>query len=266
MKKAVVTAVLAGMISAVVFPWPARAEAEGEPVKVSLEALYAERYIWRGMPVNEEAVLQPSLTLSNGGFSLNFWGNVDLTDYGEEAGYGDEEGNATEIDYTGSYERNLGPVILGVGFVNYTFPHVGLAPTTEVFASLGLDMPLSPSITCYVDEVAEGANYTSVDLSHSFDLFESGGVSMAAELSAHAGYANGKNVETYYDTLDHAAWHDWSAGVALPVSLGGGFSLTPAYQYSSLWDEDIRDEVDDNRDMDPEAGVFMISLAWSGEL
>ncbi len=263
MKKAAVTMVLAVVMSGLL---PAVATAEEDKVGVSLEAMYAERYIWRGIPINEEAVLQPSLTLSDKGFSLNFWGNVDLTDYGEEAGYGDEQGNATEIDYTGAYERSVGPVNLGIGFSNYTFPHVGLAPTTEVFVSAGFDVPLSPSVTCYVDEVAEGANYTSIDLSHSFDLFESGGISVAADIGAHAGYANDKNVETYYGVLDDAAWHDWSASVAFPISMGQGFYLTPAYVYNSLWDADIRDEVDDNWDMDPEAGIFTISLGWTGEL
>ncbi len=256
------------MISALIMVclMPAAAGAADDKIGVSLEALYAESYIWRGMPVNEETVLQPSLTLSGNGFSLNFWGNVDLTDWGEQAGYGDESGNATEIDYTGAYERSVGPLNLSIGFANYTFPHTGLSPTTEVFISAGLDVLLSPSVTCYVDQVAEGANYTSIDLSHSFDLYESGDWAVQANVSAHAGYANDKNVQTYYGLSDNSAWHDWSAGVALPVSMKGGFYLAPAYTYSSLWHEDIRDRVDDNWKMSPRAGVFTVSIGWSGDL
>lgn len=239
--------------------------ADEAAVALGLDLTYAESYRWRGMPLNEEPVLQPSLTLAGGGFSINVWANLDLTDFGEKAGYGDERGNATEVDYTASYERAFGPLTVALGFANYTFPHQGLAPATEAFIGAALDLPLSPSVTIYLDQTAEGANYTSIDFGHDFELWEQGEIGVGLAFAAHVGYANDKFVRIYYDESDRAAWHDWSAGVSLPISLGYGFSITPSYLYSALWDRDLRDEVKKGWDRKAEAGIFLISLAWSGE-
>lgn len=256
-----------GMVLCVLIAGAGQAAAE-DKLEVGVDLTHAERYIWRGIPLNQEYVLQPSLTVGKSGFYVNFWSNLDMTDYGDskKIGYGDETGNATEIDFSAGYEQSFDKVTLGFGFINYTFPHTGLAATTEVYGSIGLDVPLSPSLTAYVDEdAAEGASYVSLDIGHSFGLWESGDASVAFDLSGHLGYADGKWVRTYYGINKDARFNDWSASAALPVSFGYGVSLTPAYVYSSLMTDQIRDQID-LAGLEKEVGIFTLTLSLAGEI
>lgn len=252
----------AAMIAALLTVAPGAMALEG-----AVDATWAQRYVWRGIPVNEEAVIQPSITLSGEQFSLNVWANMDLTDWGEGAGYGDESGDFTEVDYTGSFQAGLGPAELGAGFITYTFPnHSEWGPalsTTEAWLSLGFDVPLSPSLAWYLDvddQPSEGAGYMSLDLGHSFEL----GEFAALELSGHLGWANHKFLKFYYQINEESDLHDWSAGVSLLVSLPGGLYLAPGYYYTSLLEDESRDVVEDEWDLDTEAGIFMVSVDWNG--
>ena len=280
MRKVMVSAVVffAGIIA--VFT---TAKAEG--LEVSLDVTYAERYIWRGIPLNQESVLQPSLTVGNGGFYINVWSNVDLTDWGDHGyiGYGDESGRPTEIDFSAGYEASLDRMNIGFGFSNYTLPHqkeIGSVATTEIYASLAVDAPLSPSLSVYVDEdIAEGAVYTAFDIGHSFDLWESGEALIALDLSGHLGHANHKFIKTYY-IKDNGniikiedTFHDWGAMVALPISLGKGVSVTPAYSYSSIMNDRLREFYGDKGDhmngqigFDKEVGIFTLTLSLCGKV
>lgn len=235
-----------------------------EGAEVSLEATCAGRYIWRGMPINEEPVIQPSMDISDSGFSLNVWGSIDTTDWGErEGGYEDQTGNLAEIDSTASYGNSLGPVSFSVGFITYTFPNIQLDSTLEAFAGLSLDVPLSPSVTSYWDEgLARGANYLSFDVGHSFSLWESAEISIGLDLFAAAAYANKEFNEAYYG-LEDDDWHDWSVGASLPVSLKYGFSLTPGFFHSSIIDGDIREVIEDGWELSPDNDVLTLSLGWS---
>ncbi len=247
--------------------------AAGENTGVGVDVTYATQYVWRGMPLNDEGVVQPSVTITDGGLELVVWGNVDATDWGEtEGGYGDETGNLTEVDYVASYTHELGPVALTGGFAAYTFPNTGWLSTTEVFAAIGVDVPASPTLTYNMDvdvEGSESAGYLGFDLSHSFPLYETDGFSLELGLGGHVGYASRAYLNQYYAGpedlgTDEDKWHDWSASVSLPVNLSGGFYVTPAFAYSSLIDEDLRDEVELAWDREPENGVFTVSLGWAG--
>jgi uncharacterized protein (TIGR02001 family) len=239
---------------------------EVESAQVSLSAAYATRYLWRGITLNRDPVVQPSVNLEQGGFSLNFWGSVDTTDWGENAGYGDRTGRLTETDYTGEYSRDLAEkVSLALGFITYTYPNTELDSTTEIYFRLGLDVPLQPTLSYYVDEdAAGGAAYYGLDLSHGFKLWESGERSVELDLAGHLAFANSKFIRPYYGfDVDNGAWHDWSGEVSLPCALGHGITVTPAYLYTSLLDERLRRATSGfGHDISPDNHVFTLSLAW----
>jgi len=276
MRKCVVLTAVMGMLMVMVAP-----AAMAEELGVGIDITYADRYVWRGIPINEEAVLQPSIDLSKGGFNLNAWGNMDLTDWGESddnpyGDYGDESGDFTEIDYTGGYSAEVGKAILSTGFITYTFPNhtewgTGLS-TTEIFFGLGFDVPLSPSITTYIDVDnqgkggSEGANYTSFDMGHSFELYSADNMSLGLDFSGHLGYANHKFLKFYYGINEESDFHDWSASAGLPISLPMGIYITPAYMYTSLMEDESVDLLDDNTELDTATGIFMVSVGWSGEI
>jgi hypothetical protein len=116
------------------------AAAEGLETGVSVDVPVLSAYVWRGQVLNEDAVLQPGLTGTIGGFAVNAWSSLNLDGT-------DTDGEFTEFDWTVSYSQAVGPVELGLGVVQYTFPNSTLEDedgvvsaypgTVEVFVSAG---------------------------------------------------------------------------------------------------------------------------------
>ena len=48
-------------------------------MEVSATLDYYGKYVWRGMLLDKDPVLQPGLAVSVGGFEAGFWGSWDLT-------------------------------------------------------------------------------------------------------------------------------------------------------------------------------------------
>ena len=70
-------------------------------VEYSLDFSVSSAFIWRGIVLNKDAVLQSSATVAGKGFSANIWTNVELTNINNL------RGTITEIDYTFSYEKQI---------------------------------------------------------------------------------------------------------------------------------------------------------------
>lgn len=201
-------------------------------------------YVWRGQVLNKEAVLQPGLTADAYGFSVNAWSSMDLTDQNGS------KSEFTEFDWTLSYSYALDMVELGAGVVAYTFPGVTVeseaedgtvtgeaaAGTTEIFASVGVDVLLAPALTVYydVDEI-EGL-YAVASVGHSFELMEKVGL----DLSASLGFGD-KDYNNGYFGHDKSALNDLVLGAALPITITEEISLTPSISYMMLPDSDLGD-------------------------
>ncbi|HEC03038.1 MAG TPA: hypothetical protein ENI81_05820 [Phycisphaerales bacterium] len=83
------------------------AEDESE-IGFEMTADFFNKYIWRGQNLVDDWVFQPGATVSYGGLSASFWGNLDMTD---ENG---SSGEFSEIDLTLEYSGQFpGIDILG---------------------------------------------------------------------------------------------------------------------------------------------------------
>jgi len=104
-------------------------------------------YVWRGITFTEGLVHQPSITVAHSnGFSLNVWGTMDLDDYNGI------EGEFFEVDITLSYAfPTNGKVSFEVGMIDYLFPNFKGAETKEVYASVGWDLRIAPTVAVYYD-------------------------------------------------------------------------------------------------------------------
>lgn len=217
--------------------------ADDGAVSAGLDLPVLSGYVWRGQVLNDEAVVQPSLTVTKGGLSLNTWGNFNLTDeFSEE---GDQE--FTEVDLTVSYAGSVGPVGYGVGVVEYLFPHQTLGAgtpdatsypgTREVYATLSLsDLPVVPTLSGYYDVDEADGLYLSLGLAYSADL----GGKATLGLSGLVGYATSDDNAFYYG-VDDAAFNDASVGATLSFSPVESLTITPGVQYVTLIDDDIKD-------------------------
>jgi hypothetical protein len=210
-----------------------------EEFAVGLDLSAYSKYVWRGVNLVDDLVLQPSLDLSAYGFGVNVWGNLDLTD---ENG---DQWEFSEVDLTFSYSFALDPVDVSVGAAVYFFPTIG-GNTTELFVAAGLDTVLAPTLTLYQDVDEVDGTYVALSIAHAFDdpfrAGEAAGVS--PELSASLGYGSRKHNEAYYGE-DSASLADLTLGLVVPWSIGDTTTLAASACYSVLVDSGVRDQTSD---------------------
>jgi len=230
--------------------------AEEAKVTGELDLPVLSSYVWRGQVLNDEPVLQPSLTVSKYGFSLNTWANYNLGGGYYNSYAKDNQNDFSEVDLTASYATTVGPtnfpVSVGGGFIQYVFPNQTLPlgtnglgkaypGTHEVYASVGLpSLPLAPTLQVNYDFDAADGFYANLAISQSFEIVKDK-ASLVASASLGAGSAE---YNSYYFGASKTALNDGIIGLALPVTLPAGWTLKPAVQYVCLPDSTIRADAD----------------------
>ena len=218
-------------------------------VSASLDVPVLSAYVWRGQVLNDEAVAQPSMTLSKSGFTFNYWQNVALTD----AQTGDDL-EFTEHDVSVSYNFTCPVTGAGItlGIVNYDFPNQSLPvgdegnislvnDTREAFAVVGFsDVILKPTLSVYYDFKEADGFYGSLSIGHSVELVKDK-ASMDLAFSTGAGSSD---YNAFYFGKDDDALNDGNVSLAIPFKPCSAVTLTPAVQYTWLWDSDIEDAAD----------------------
>ena len=234
--------VVCGMIS--LLGWTAAAADEEPSLSTNVSAAFISKYVWRGQMLNEDFVFQPSVGFGYGGLSASLWGNADMTDYS------DNEWEFTEYDWTVDYSNTvpgLDFLSYSLGAIYYHFPST-TASTTEVYAGLGLDMPLSPTVTIYRDIDEIDGTYVAFSLSHSVDkIFElSPTVPVGMEASASIGWGSSSYNKGYWSNDDanrsvtSNSMQDLTLSLGLPIA-AMGWTITPSANYVTLLDSRVRD-------------------------
>lgn len=231
--------------------------AEDLKVSVDAEALVISKYVWRGLEVNEDPVLQPSLTLAYGGFSFNVWGNMDLTDFGEdECVYTSDcesrAGQFTEIDLTLDYSHSFDKFTLGAGIISYQFPNWDESEDThEVYLALAYDCLLQPALTIYYDFDEVEGFYANFSVGYSFAINDKVGIDLAGSV----GYGDSDYNMAYFG-VDDSALVDANCSVAMPFQVTDKITITPMLNLTSVVDSDLRDSVESNSCCDNETNIY----------
>lgn len=222
---------------------------EAAPVSASLDLPVLSAYVWRGQVLNNNTVIQPSLTVSKSGVSLNTWANYNAA--GEYSGDNNEK--FSEMDLTASYSHSVGPASLGIGVAQYTFPNQTLAvtdgsnttteayPSTyELYVSASLpDVPLAPTLTVYRDlDVIDGF-YAMLGVGHSFALCDKASAALSASIGA-----GDEDYNKGYFGKEQAALNDIVVGLAIPIAVIDSLTIKPAVSYIFLPDSSIADAAD----------------------
>jgi hypothetical protein len=197
------------------------------------------QYFWRGYELSRNSiVIQPSMTIGYQGFSANIWGNLDTKPYSPaNASY---TGTWNETDLTLSYTKTLGLFNVGGGYIYYS-----LAPlnkdaadrndSQELFATVGLNTLLSPTLTLY-KEIDHYRNwYFLLGISHVVELNKM----ISLKLAASASYLLSTDADTYpkFDgkalpTADKFSnFHDGSVSASLPIKATDRITITPMVSY-----------------------------------
>lgn len=249
--------VVAMMILLIVSSVVAPALAEESKVSVEAEVAAVSKYIWRGLEVNEEAVLQPSLTAAYGGFSFNVWGNMDLTDFGEdECIYtSDCESRAwqfTEIDLTLDYSHSFDKFTIGGGIIAYEFPNWEESEDThEIYLAMSYDCLLQPALTIYYDFDEVDGFYANLSIGHSFSINDK----LAIDLSSSIGYGDSDYNLAYFG-VDDSALVDFNCSIALPFQVTDMIAITPLLSFTAVVDSDLQDNVESNSCCDNENNLY----------
>ena len=209
-----------------------------DDVTVDITADYFGKYIWRGQNLDDDPVFQPGLSVGMGNLTVGIWGNMELTDFS------DHRHEFTELDYSLDYSADL-PGLDGIGYslglIYYDFPNTKVKDTTEAYLGWNFDLPLSPSVTWYLDlDEAEGS-YISLGISHSIEQIAelSPDVPVAFEAGASLGWGSG-SYDKYYWGTDQSKLNDLALSASFPFDLGG-WTITPSLNYVTLVSDDIRD-------------------------
>jgi len=218
-------------------PPPSLAGAESETgLLFDLDLAWNSKYVWRGINVTEDPVLQPAITFGYGDLSLNVWANLDTT------AVNDYEWQANEIDYTLDYSASWEKMNFSVGGIFYQFPGLHDVDTVEVYGAVGLDVPSSPTLTVYQDLDEHDGTYMVLSFGHTFeDVWKpSSAVRMGVDVGMSFGYGTRKHNLFYYGA-DASGWADATVTLGLPFAIGEHVTVTPAVHHSWILSDGLSD-------------------------
>ncbi len=204
-------------------------------VKVNGNITGVNKYIWRGMEINKDFVIQTSLTTSVNNISFNIWGNMDTTDYGEKVGYGNQKGEFTEIDLTLSYSHNFELFSLESGIINYTFPNNVSDSTYEIYLSTTLNTILSPTLNLYYDIDEINGFYSNFEVDYPININKK----ISFNISSSIGYGDSKFNRGYFGK-NLSGFVDFNFNTSIYIKLNNYFSITPFLNFSSIINNKLR--------------------------
>jgi hypothetical protein len=224
-------------------------EEEKPTVDFTVSALSA--YIWRGQQQTKDSlVIQPSATVGYKGFTANVWGNLDTNPYSTtSASY---SSNWTETDLTLAYNKAIGPVTAGVGYIYYGLnsPYPG-APdpldTSELFVTLAGNVFLTPTFTVYKDIDHYHEWYFLLGISHTMEFSKM----VSLKLAASGSYLLSEDAATYpkynsnaQPTTDkYSNFHDGVISATLPITPMKYLTIAPTVSWVFPLGDDAKNEM-----------------------
>lgn len=202
-------------------------------------------YVWRGITLNADAVVQPSVNVEHeSGLGLNIWANFDLGD--DDGAY--EKREFSEVDFTVYYSFDLEPVTITVGYIEYVYPahvdvieedevagsrHVGATADREAFIGVGTELlpGLSVDLTAY-QNLAKGDG-TYVILSGSYGLEVVEGFTLALNGSVAYTAKNALNAPL------KAGMHDYLVGLSADMAVTEALAVNAFINYVGSLDTDV---------------------------
>ncbi|MEI6891223.1 MAG: hypothetical protein V5783_03540 [Pontiella sp.] len=201
---------------------------------VSTTLDFASAYVFRGVTLNDGAVFQPGIEVSDfglpeeyGAVSVGAWGNYDFEDYTPS---GASSSTFQETDWYASYSLPafVEGLDLFVGYGEYTY---GAGVSDEEF-SLGAGyeiVGIAVGLTYYqgVGGVISTSTYTELSLGYGFEFTED----FSAEVGARFGFLNPDDGESGFSD------YDLSAGVGYVLS--EKWSIGASVAYIGQGDDDV---------------------------
>jgi uncharacterized protein (TIGR02001 family) len=186
--------------------------AEGE---ASASVGVYSNYVWRGQTLSDEAVIQPTVGLSYGGFGINLWSNLDL-----------DTNQLNETDLTLNFANSVDKLSYDVGYIYYGLD--GLEDTQEIYLSLAYDIMFSPSATFYYDFDEGEGGFLVLAAGYSIPVMEKYSIDFGADVTVNFENAilgldeDGEEFTGFYNA-------DLSVGSSIPLMDAVTLDLLLAY-------------------------------------
>lgn len=212
----------------------AASQARAQNPQLELITAAMSDYVWRGALAAAGPVSQSSAGVEWRGIALRAWQNIDLT--------ADRKlrGKISEADYDVSYTRPVREFGISAGAVRYTFPHAGMAATTELYTGVSAPGRLHPSMRAFFDVEAFHGAYLTFDTAHRFAMpAPVKKIVEGLDLSAGAGWGSADYHRAYFG-LARSGFSDLHPAASLPIRITGSVRLTPSLAYSMMLDPHLR--------------------------
>ena len=238
-------------------------------------------YVWRGLSLTNKPVAEPAVWVSfpagNASITAGGWANIDLGKYDNASDISESGGssafNFAEFDPYAEVSFPVGKATLTGGVTAYIYPNdFGLtsdANTVEIYGKLGVDAPLSPTLSIYYDVDKIKGAYIEAGVSHTLPASEK----VSIDLGAVAGFSAGQGIpddplsEESSNFADDGLTHiDLSAHVPFTA---GVFSITPALHFVINVDDATKVTKFDDTGLVPNSKDVKlwggVSFSWSNE-
>lgn len=238
-------------------------------------------YVWRGLSLTNKPVAEPAVWVSfpagNASITAGGWANIDLGKYDNASDISESGGssafNFAEFDPYAEVSFPVGKATLTGGVTAYIYPNdFGLtsdANTVEIYGKLGVEAPLSPTLSIYYDVDKIKGAYIEAGVSHSLPASEK----VSIDLGAVAGFSAGQGIpddplsDESSNFADNGLTHiDLSAGVPFTA---GVFSITPVLHFVINVDDATKITKFDDTGLVPNSKDVKlwggVSFSWSNE-
>ncbi len=228
--RAIVILALASALSAGALAAQETEAAEEEKAwSLEVAADYTGKYVFRGVDLTGEPVLQPHVTFTYGDLSVYYWGYFGDTEFADtETG----QGNYREADFGLDYTFNVtDTVFVTLGGVVYTYnDDPGFEDTTEIYGIASWDVLLAPTVSVYWDVDAIDGGYASIGVSHSVALGDKASLDLSGSFGLDFGYnIPESDPESGYEKSS-ADPNDILLGLDVPIQVTDSFSV-----HAGLW-------------------------------
>lgn len=222
MKRFLKPAVAAAILFCGFFP----AEADEAVFDLGIESAY----VWRGITMEDKAVLQPSMSLTIRSFRVCAWGNVNLDDYDRIQNHG----LFYETDITLSYLFTVNGINCDAGWIEYIFPESS-GNTREIYgrARWLFQRGLYSEAELYFDVDEAKDIYARGSAGWVVDLGESLEVDLGCSASIAGSDMSGG---------DHGGFHDYSFSLRLTHGADTLRRLYAHITYTDTLDRDVLPE------------------------
>ncbi|MEJ2184108.1 MAG: hypothetical protein P8Y66_11395 [Nitrospirota bacterium] len=220
--RTLVSLALVSLALAVPLAGAARAVEKGGDAEVAV----LSNYVWRGLTLSDDWVVQPAVGVTYGPMYFNLWSNYD-TDPDE----------VTETDLTVAYTRPLMENLTGeLGYIYYALE--GVEDTQEFYLSLSYDWLVTPSLTFYYDFDEGTGGYLVLALEYERELSDRATLNLG--LSGSVLFDNAVVGVTAADE-EYTNLHNGELSGSLSVPLREGVVLEPMLAFSFPLSGDFKD-------------------------